>query len=953
MNKMANKQKNKAKGQTSLDSFLGSNKLVHKENMGLDSNLRKSAIQKCRSNSFKPSKSNPPKKNTQRTITGGLAEGRCDEGTKICKACQFEKDKGKASHNIVHHPTCKRNTNYKLTNGGRVALADVYLQKYEAELAKNLKQPSSADVDATQDDFDKFFCVPCPSSNNVGPGDQKPSANDIVDGYSVPKLIDRVSHYMKNPTWCMRRSSTVPLVIAAAIETLLVLIPDQYKSGTNELMAKKKGTNIYRKLQAYRKIFPPGTLGFTFPRQDKTMAPDHYYSQLEGRTIYIVSFELNYPGWVPTCYKCGDEMIRDKYDFKSHGYATPIFDITGVTDYAITPTYHCKNCQEKCKGNDGRMLMNVPVPFRNAYPVDPRYAIGVESHLNKSFTKVMDKLFITHGNGNQLSIMLNELRADNYLDMEEEYFSQAIGAGVSVTCGLPSYEYHIGRYSPSGKQLRDLKVVAAESNLVSSGVSDKNRVRREMQSIGCDKISSSDHTFEFRKNYKKGLLPKEACGHTMSNNYGQIASFCIVPDGKQISYAHQAEQCTLRSNWNPFVHSTDTCPSGNKLWMKLSRGNLHCQLGLFHFLYRISKTFNEQSENRRGAMSELQECVYYYDSDDLEAVKKCLADGTIGSAEGQPCPEHQRESVAKTYRSNVRIYVYSDAEVIRRKLRQWLAVWKTNIDEKGERLFTCRTSKSVLEQMTKCQHVVDALKPHELYLEVKPSLKSTTGLSTYIGFRGAESKQEKGHHAIAHFANGGMRSSLADYLGMAGIAYYNLRIDFRLKLAKMTPAKRAKVPIEFQDSPHYTNHLRLSFNNLLGRQAGLPIDVHNDVVVLQPDNGERFFYEYYLQQKNREAQAVGNDKTTKRCLCQACGWVDNPYRKRKEAWVNQQDMQQLEPVATAPQLSVAAKQPAPEPVPLLLAPAPILPLVSPSPSPSVGAYSQLMAAARDPFGSTL
>ena len=66
--------------------------------------------------------------------------------------------------------------------------------------------------------------------------------------------------------------------------------------------------------------------------------------------------------------------------------------------------------------------MTVPLPYRNAYPVDPRYAVNKESHLGLSFSRVMDKLMITHGNGEQLALMLNELRGDKYLDMEEEYF---------------------------------------------------------------------------------------------------------------------------------------------------------------------------------------------------------------------------------------------------------------------------------------------------------------------------------------------------------------------------------------------------------------------------------------------------------------------------------------------------------------------------------------------------
>ena len=93
-----------------------------------------------------------------------------------------------------------------------------------------------------------------------------------------------------------------------------------------------------------------------------------------------------------------------------------------------------------------------------------------------------------------------------------------------------------------------------------------------------------------------------------------------------------------------------------------------------------------------------------------------------------------------------------------------------------------------------------------------------------LAHEGAESKLEKAHHAIAHFANTGMRHTLADYLGMAGLALYNLRICYRHKVAELPAAKRALIPTAFQNAPAFTNHLRLSRNNSLGRQAGLDVD---------------------------------------------------------------------------------------------------------------------------------
>eukprot|EP00980_Cylindrotheca_fusiformis_P026233 scaffold15532_cov73-Cylindrotheca_fusiformis.AAC.1 len=66
----------------------------------------------------------------------------------------------------------------------------------------------------------------------------------------------------------------------------------------------------------------------------------------------------------------------------------------------------------------------------------------------------MDKLMITHGNGEQLSLMLNELRGDAHLEMEEEFYSLSKDSGKTLTKPLPPFEDWIGVYSPSPSDLR-------------------------------------------------------------------------------------------------------------------------------------------------------------------------------------------------------------------------------------------------------------------------------------------------------------------------------------------------------------------------------------------------------------------------------------------------------------------------------------------------------------------
>ena len=85
------------------------------------------------------------------------------------------------------------------------------------------------------------------------------------------------------------------------------------------------------------------------------------------------------------------------------------------------------------------------------------------------------------------------------------------------------------------------------------------------------------------------------------------------------------------------------------------------------------------------------------------------------------------------------------------------------------------------------------------------------------------------------------------------------------------PKEQAKIPTAFHGAPHFTNHIRLSRNIVLGRDTGLKFDIHKNVEILQPDNGERFFSEYFFEEKERREKGVGNEGTTNRCLCEMCG----------------------------------------------------------------------------------
>ncbi|CAJ1917928.1 unnamed protein product [Cylindrotheca closterium] len=829
----------------------------------------------------------------QKTMTGNNAEKRCDEGTKTCPRCFVIKNGG--AKKCAHDPTCRLNKQYYETDGGRLDKVEVLQRRLDTAMMARNNRPfegmelHSSTIPKSQADVNKFFSqrknVELPPSSKSSM--KEASLEDQLSPFSVQALKERINRLMANCSVGMTNSSSVPKVIGAAIDALL----ETHKSITcgtedNVLKIKDKRGKSYWEHQNYQRQFPPGTLGFTFPRDDKTKSPDHNYSQLEGVTIYLVRWELNLPGIQLICPECRKgELIHQKYDYKTSGFATPIIDISGVTSWACSMKYKCNNtarCDYRCKGNDGPLLAQLPAQFRNAYPVDPRYALSNKRHLSQTFTNVMDKLMITHGNGDQLAQLLSETRGDKHLDKEEEYYNQARDTGTTVTEPFPVYEDWIGQYSPSGKDLRDMKDVAAHSALISTGVSDKDRVCREIQSVGAKTTTCDDHTYAVLGNYRPEDIQNAKCAHSIGTETGEIASVVIVPSEEQTHYAHQAAQFSRRPNVCPKVHVSDICPRGTRIWNDIFSGcGITCRLGWFHYLQRITKTLVEDHELYRDAIRALQECLYYYDEGDLAAVMQQISAGNLGKVDGKVCPEENQLKRAKQYRQYVRVWSYK-ATVIQSKLAAWYRKFKDEYDDTIHAdLFTGPTETAVEEQMKNAIWVEDILPKDDLYFSVKPGLMSKCKLPVFIGTRGAESKVEKGNHIMHHCSNGGTRRTLTDYTSSAGIALYNLRIRYRLHIGSLDPKLRKKIPTAFHRAPHYTNHLRLAFINNLAKEAGIIGNVHSRVEELPADNGERFFSEYLTQQLARESSGVLYDEKTKRCKCKDCSKIKNPYAKRR------------------------------------------------------------------------
>ena len=118
-----------------------------------------------------------------------------------------------------------------------------------------------------------------------------------------------------------------------------------------------------------------------------------------------------------------------------------------------------------------------------------------------------------------------------------------------------------------------------------------------------------------------------------------------------------------------------------------------------------------------------------------------------------------------------------DEEKIRRNILIWWNKYKGKVDgQTGKKLFTIDSKDAYYNAMKVVDGITDVLSRDELYTPITPSSRSKSELTSWRGARGVESKNEKNHHGWAHYANIGIRETLADGININGTAQDNVRL---------------------------------------------------------------------------------------------------------------------------------------------------------------------------------
>ena len=171
----------------------------------------------------------------------------------------------------------------------------------------------------------------------------------------------------------------------------------------------------------------------------------------------------------------------------------------------------------------------------------------------------------------------------------------------------------------------------------------------------------------------------------------------------------------------------------------------------------------------------------------------------------------------------------------------------------------------------KAQYLNDPLPVEDMYDSIPPNPNSRHGLVEYLSKRG-ESKLESFHDRASHFANSGMRNTLADNLNLMGTAQHNVRIRHKRRLINGPIDRRRRMPAAWENVVPFYNHSELSYVNQMAKRLSLRKLPFPEAETLQPDNGERFFSEYLTDVL---PLVRGKYSVNGMCLCQGCNELDS------------------------------------------------------------------------------
>ena len=839
---------------------------------------------KCHRKNYALHNRSKGRKRTQAALDGQVAF----DSLKDCKTCMQQQwnllhpEKKTQVHKKGHHPQCRKAKKNKTVD----------VEKWFNNRLQASKNAPIEDVSPEEQTRRmKIFFSATVSQEKMLQEKRRANGNVPKNSFKADTLPDLLSEFVERKvsdetfrkTYTGGRNAPLPILATA-------------RYFMEEILPKKAAVASADKFDVLYQTIPKESLSFTIPKckRYESLRRPNYYS-IQGQQLLHVRWDVQYPDMKLhcPCTSCQGVLLPDRSNFGKSGRLFPIFTFNGPPLWCIVMSYKCNTCSNRFEGNDGRLLSTLPPHVSDLYPVAPKYAspyVSTTFHIHRDVTVLFDEMLATYSNGSHISRCMYRVLNNDYKRRVACYFSHWNEAqkafpetyGTSTPPSFPKKDCQfLTFYPPSGSQILEAFEQASRSTLTLSGVSDYMRHVREIQSVVTTSTIAQDHTCEVAKNYQR-KVGAHAVWDVMTET-GEVACAVLVDGTSVARIAHAAEALTRRPGFSPRVMYCDTWPHKENFWKLVLGDHLDGRLGLFHFLQRIIRTLRQTHIDYYVAIADLCHCVYDWYPDDYSSLLAALQAGKIGDKrhsnseiESIRNSPHFKKKYAKYLRKSVRL-----GEVIKQNLTSWHQRYKSTSSDPstspaggrtdpctGKNLFM-QDTKTVIEECKKnCFYLQDKVPLERQYREIKPSRASKHQLSRWVSLRG-ESKLENFHNPLAHFANSAMKAGIADSLNLLGTARHNVKTRYLLWLAATDPLERPAIPQHWAEKVSYWDETELRAINMIAVSVGSTEVPFPNTRPLPEDNGERFFHEYFVQQRERDK--VPRHPLNDLCPCGTCG----------------------------------------------------------------------------------
>jgi hypothetical protein len=629
--------------------------------------------------------------------------------------------------------------------------------------------------------------------------------------------------------------------------------------------------------------FPAGSFKIYNPEDCDSSAdarPSYTKSVLRGVVVYFSRHELEYPHDVevvealrctsPGC-DCRLKFERWSTSRPAGRYKTIFHGGSKRPSIVVEGRYKCEGCGLTFGANEPAIRLRLPPSIRGGLPVPSEHVLrGVNWYVSESLDALCEMDCVTYEGCDAISRrdehalrVLHNRHEKDWLDQIRRYRLKHREDTRDFRV-FPPFDDWLGRPVPQGATLR--KRLEKAHYAVGSGGDGMSRHEANVlyqQSVTttpegnsgelADEAISADHTFAAAKAF---YVPGQNKLWNVATGFLCVLCSLLVKTTGMNECLHALFWLVHRPGFKPKVVFTDNWPNDDAAWfahLPFARG----RLDVFHFMKRISDTLRPAHSGFQGACRSLSRCIFQYDQNDVSAVERALRDGSLN---GTKLSEREAKKLVTTgkYDRYIASSTFDGPTILENIITaeaSWARKWPCAVDEKtGDTLGTRGTDAALRNAEPHCESICD-VEHHTLTLKPKPHQKH--GLAEKKKVRG--SKVEALHAVQGHFANGGMRALTAQMLTEEGGVRFTK--DHQAALLYQRGQRLSPRP------DHYRPWLRREANTL-ARAAGMPLP-YPDEPVLEADTGERFLYDYYVEQLEREKKHDFTQKLS-HCPCEVC-----------------------------------------------------------------------------------